>query len=94
MNLAQLFNPIEKIVGLEITGGHIRAVLLEKNKKGILSAAKKSAVLPGGVTRDGWVIDKEKFAEAVKKFVQSNKSIFKSRYVVLSSHQCMFSWTL
>ena len=84
MNLAQLFNPIEKIVGLEIAGGHIRAVLLEKNKKGVLSVAKKSAILPAGATRDGWVIDKEKFAEAVKKLVQSNKSIFKSRYVVLS----------
>ena len=84
MNLAQLFNPIEKIVGLEITGGHIRAVLLEKNKKAVLSAAKKSAVLPGGVTRDGWVIDKEKFAEALKKFRQANKNIFKSRYVVLT----------
>ena len=40
MNLAQLFNPIEKIVGMEITDGHIRAVLLEKNKKGVLSVAK------------------------------------------------------
>ena len=84
MNLAQLFNPIEKIVGMEITDGHIRAVLLEKNKKGVLSVAKKSAVLPAGSARDGRVIDKEKFAEAVKKFVQSNKSIFKSRYVVLT----------
>lgn len=84
MNLAQLFNPIEKIVGLEITRDHIKAVLLEQNKKGVLSVAKKSAALPAGVIRDERVADQKAFAAALKKIFSENKNIFKSRYVILA----------
>lgn len=84
MNLAQLFSPIEKIVGLEITSGYLRAVLLEKNKKSDLKITKKSAPLAQGVIQNGRINNKQELSLALKKFQQENKNLFKSRYVILT----------
>ncbi|MEK7097329.1 MAG: pilus assembly protein PilM, partial [Patescibacteria group bacterium] len=84
MNLAQLFNPVEKIVGLEITSGHLRAVLLEKNKKGGLKITKKSSPLAQGMIENGQISNKLELSLALKKFRQENKSLFKSKYIILA----------
>lgn len=84
MNLAQLFNPVEKIVGLEITSSALRAVLLEKNKKGGLKITKKSMSLPQEIIRDGRIVNKKELAAALKQFWQANKNLFRSKYIVLT----------
>lgn len=84
MNLAQLFNPVEKIVGLEITSSALRAVLLEKNKKGDLKITKKSVSLPQRMIHDGQIADKKELAAALKQFWQTNKNLFKSKYIILT----------
>lgn len=84
MNLAQLFNPVEKIVGLEITQGSIKAVLLEKTKKGELTAVKKAAAIPEGALRDGKLVNKDEIVRTLKNFKQGNKDLFKSSYIILA----------
>lgn len=85
MNLAQLFNPVEKIVGMEIAHGRVCAVLLEKDKKGVVTGSKKEAVIPAGiVAENGTVLDKKKLAEALKTIWHSGKDVFKSKYVIVA----------
>lgn len=85
MDLAQLFNPVEKIVGMEIAHGRVCAVLLEKDKKGVVTGSKKEAVIPAHiVAEDGAVLDKKKLAEALKTIWRSGKDVFKSKYVIVA----------
>ncbi|MEK7493614.1 MAG: pilus assembly protein PilM, partial [Patescibacteria group bacterium] len=85
MNLAQLFNPVEKIVGMEIAHGRVCAVLLEKNKKGVVTGSKKEAVIPAGIVlEDGTILDKKKLAAALKTILHSGKDVFKSKYVIVA----------
>lgn len=86
MNLTQLFKPIRQIVGVEIAHGRIVAVLLEKDKAGILRGTKKEAAIPGGIIApDGTVADKQKLASALKAFWQSGKGgTLGSKFVICS----------
>lgn len=85
MDLAQLFNPVEKIVGMEIAHGRVCAVLLEKDKKGIVNGTKKEAVIPPGIiAEDGTVLDKQKLAAALKTIWRSGKDVFKSKYIIVA----------
>lgn len=85
MDLAQLFNPVEKIVGMEIAHGRVCAVLLEKDKKGVVNGTKKEAVIPPGIiAEDGTVLDKQKLAAALKTIWHSGKDVFKSKYVIVA----------
>lgn len=85
MNLAQLFNPVEKIVGMEIAHGRVCAVLLEKNKKGVITGTKKEAVIPPGIiAENGAVLDKQKLAAALKTIWHTGKDVFKSKYVIVA----------
>lgn len=85
MDLAQLFNPVEKIVGMEIAHGRVCAVLLEKDKKGVVNGTKREAVIPPGiVAENGTVLDKQKLAAALKTIWRSGKDVFKSKYVIVA----------
>lgn len=85
MDLAQLFNPVEKIVGMEIAHGRVCAVLLEKDKKGVITGTKKEAVIPADiVAQDGTVLDKQKLAAALKTIWHTGKDVFKSKYVIVA----------
>src|SRR3989338_6695358 len=83
MNIAQLFSPVEKIVGLEIAQGVISAVLLERNKKGVLRMVKKSVAVPAGAMRNGALLDKNLLVATLESFRQNNKDLFKSKYIIL-----------
>lgn len=85
MDLAQLFNPVEKIIGMEIAHGRVCAVLLEKDKKGVVNGTKKEAVIPPGIVAEsGAVLDKQKLAAALKTIWRSGKDVFKSKYVIVA----------
>lgn len=85
MDLAQLFNPVERIVGMEIAHGRVCAVLLEKDKKGVVNGTKKEAVIPAGIiAEDGTVLDKQKLAAALKTIWHSGKDVFRSKYVIVA----------
>lgn len=84
MNLAQLFKPVEKIVGVEITEKYILAVLLARDKKGGVRMIKKTAALGEGIIEHGIAQNQDALASALKTFVQKNKDIFGSRYVILA----------
>lgn len=84
MDLAQLFKPVEKIVGLEITQGYLLAVLCEEHKKRGFRVTKKMTALPAGAIADGMPKDKAVLTAALLHFVQTNRDIFKSKYVILS----------
>lgn len=84
MNLAQLFNPVEKIIGIEIARGRICAVMLEKNKKGVVTGTKKEIAVPAGILAPtGAVLDKQKLASVLKALWQSGKDAFRSSYVIV-----------
>lgn len=84
MNLAQLFKPVEKIVGLEITQGFFHAVLIERNKKGALRFSKKKTSLPAGVIAGGAIVDPAALGAALKLFVQTGRDVFRSRNIILA----------
>ncbi|MBI1755106.1 pilus assembly protein PilM [Candidatus Azambacteria bacterium] len=84
MDLAQLFRPVEKIVGVEITQGYMLAVLCERDKKGGIRVSKKSAALPPDSISQGMVKNKAGLTAAIKNFVQQNKDVFKSKYIILA----------
>lgn len=84
MNLTQLFNPIRNIVGLEITGRQINAVLLKKNKKGKLELVRKSAPVPAGAVQNGEIKKPAELAQAIKSFWQANKDFFQSKFAILA----------
>lgn len=84
MDLAQLFKPVEKIVGVEITEKYILAVLLARDKKGAVRMIKKTAALGEGAVAQGMVQDQAALAAALKTFTQKNKDAFGSPYVILA----------
>ncbi len=85
MDLAQLFNPVEKIVGMEIAHGRVCVMLLEKDKKGSLrGAGKEIIILPDIIAQDGTVREKQKLAAALKTIRETSKEIFKSHYVIIT----------
>ncbi len=84
MDLAQLFKPIEKIVGMEITEKYILAVLLARDKKGVIQMIKKTAALGEGAVARGIVQNEAALADALKAFVRKNKDIFWSKYIILA----------
>ncbi|MBI5913001.1 pilus assembly protein PilM [Candidatus Azambacteria bacterium] len=85
MDLAQLFKPVEKIVGMEIAHGRVCAVLLEKDKKGVVTGTKKEAVIPHDiVAEDGTVLDKQKLALALKTIWHAGKDVLRSKYVIVA----------
>lgn len=84
MDIAQLFNPVEKITGLEISQGYLRATFLEQTKKGGLHMARAEAPLPQGVIVNGVLVNSGALALALKSFHQNNRDVFKSKYVILA----------
>lgn len=85
MDLAQLFNPVEKIVGMEIAHGRVCMVLLEKDTKGIVRGTNKEvAISPDIIAPDGTVREKQKLAGVLKTIWQTSKDVFKSHYVILT----------
>ncbi len=84
MDIAQLFNPVEKITGLEISQGYLRAVFLEKNKKGVFIIMRAEMPLPLGVIANGVVANAKELTQTLKSFQQNNKNVFKSKYVIVS----------
>lgn len=84
MDIAQLFNPVEKITGLEITQGYLRATFLEQTKKGGLRVAHAEAPLPQGVIANGAPANKEALTQALKSFQQNNRDVFRSKYVIVT----------
>ncbi|MEK7452995.1 MAG: pilus assembly protein PilM [Patescibacteria group bacterium] len=84
MNIASLFYPTEKIVGLEISKQYIKAILLKKSKEGVFMVGRSYVELEDGLIEDNKIRDKKKFIEILDKFKQENKDIFKSNNIVLS----------
>lgn len=84
MNLTQLFNPIEKIVGLEISSRRINAAVLTRDKKGELKIIQRSAALAQDTVQNGEIKKLEELAQALKNFWQANKNEFQSKYAILS----------
>lgn len=84
MDIAQLFNPVEKITGLEISQGNLRAVFLERTKKGDLVMTHAEAPLPQGIIVNGLLEKKESLIQELKNFQKNNRNIFKSKYVIVS----------
>ncbi len=83
MNITQLFNPVEKITGIEISQRRIHAVFLEQDKKGVVRMACASIALPAGTIRDSMLVNKQALAEMLKIFVRNNKGLFASKYGVV-----------
>ena len=84
MDIAQLFNPVEKITGLEISQGYLRATFLEQTKKGGLRVAHAEVPLPQGVIVNGIPVNKEALIQALKSFQQNNRGVFRSKYVIVA----------
>lgn len=84
MNLAQLFKPVEQIVGLEITQGMLLAVLTERAPSGTITIRQKKAALPAGIISGCTILDRQGLSSALKQFARTNKDVFRSRYVILS----------
>lgn len=83
-NLAQLFKPVEKIVGIEITRGWLIAARAERDKTGTLKTYKIKTPLKAGVISGGAVKDQAALVAALKALMHAGRDVFSSANIILA----------